>query len=338
MTNHSSEHLEESLRTLGKRADLSFTKKQAIRDKVFRMVGQVELADAIIAGKQKASVLVSLKSLKKALLPDKISFSMPATVAMMMVVFASSVITGALAQGARPTDMLFPVKKVLESIEIAFISNPVSRAKVKLNIADERMRHLESSADSGEALVKVLKESQIALVNAKVALEKVAPTEGSDEPASVLLEKFSALLSDQKAILSSLDKKTESENVKKAVVAIRETLDADAAKLIEDNADTLDNSVVVKPTNVTKPEAVAPLLQGRQTITGRLITSSGQPAIYSTGKIYLIKNLVSVSTLSQYIGTDFVIITGDIVGNEINTYQIVVNGKVVVDAPIPPLN
>ncbi|MBU1083120.1 hypothetical protein KKE14_01645 [Patescibacteria group bacterium] len=338
MTNHSSEHLEESLRTLGKRADLSFTKKQAIRDKVFRMVGQVELADAIIAGKQKASVLVSLKSLKKALLPDKISFSMPATVTMMMVVFASSVITGALAQGARPTDILFPVKKVLESIEIAFISNPVSRAKVKLNIADERMRHLESSADSGEALVKVLKESQIALVNAKVALEKVAPTEGSDEPASVLLDKFSALLSDQKAILSSLDKKTESENVKKAVVAIRETLDADATKLVKDNADTLDNSVVAKPTNIAKPETATPLLQGRQTITGRLITSSGQPAIYSNGNIYLIKNVTSVSILSQYIGTDFVIIMGDIVGNEINAYQIVVNGKVVIDTPIPPLN
>lgn len=330
------ENLEESLRALGKRANFSFSRKQAVRDRVFRMIGQVELADAIIEGKQKASVLVSLRVLKRALLPDKISFSMPVTVAMMMLVFVSSIVTGALAQGANPADALFPVKKVLERIELAFISNPVSKAKVTLNIADDRIRHLGYSVNNEATLVKVLQESQLALVNAKSALQKISAQPAGDSESD-LVNKLTALLNDQKEILNSIDKKDTSADVKKVVVAIRETLDAgDAAQLVKDSAkeDTnsgLDNSVAVKPTNVIKPETIAPLLQGRQTITGRLITSGGQPAIYSNGRIYLIKYLTINIDLSQYIGTDFVVITGDIVGNEITAYQIAINGKVVVE-------
>jgi len=326
MTDQSFEHLEESLRTLGKGADLSFAKKQAIRDRVFRMVGQVELADAIIEGKQKASVLVSLKSLKKALLPDKISFSMPVTVAMMMLVFASSVITGALAQGARPTDVLFPVKKVLESIELAFISNPVSKAKATLNIADERMRHLESSADSGEALVKVLKESQIALVNARVALEKVTPKGGSNEPANILVDRFSALLNDQKAILSAIDKKEESEDVKKAVVAIREALGEKSTNTSGPDTDKISNTISSRVSEeVTIPTS------GFMTLNGTIGSYTAQPVILVKDKRYFLVG--STIDLIPYMGSAGAVVTGYLKDGVITLSKLTISGQLIWEKP-----
>ena len=153
MTSNQFEQLEQTLKTLGSRADLSFAKKQAIRDKVFRAIGQVELADAIVEGDARANALfVSLKSLQKALIPHRLSFSMPVTMIVMLFVFLASVVTGAAAQGAGPSDALFWAKRVLEKVELAFATDPVSRAKVTINIAGERLKYLEVSSRRGADL------------------------------------------------------------------------------------------------------------------------------------------------------------------------------------------
>ncbi|MEA1909949.1 MAG: hypothetical protein U9M89_02930, partial [Patescibacteria group bacterium] len=95
--------LENHLKALGNKGDLGMPKKQAIRDRVFRSIGQIELADAIAEGENKASdMAVSLNALKKALIPHRLSFSMPVTIAMVMTVFLGSIVTGAVAQNAKP--------------------------------------------------------------------------------------------------------------------------------------------------------------------------------------------------------------------------------------------
>ena len=82
------EQLEAELRTLGEnKGILSMRKKQAIRDRVFQSIGQVELADAIATGRTKAGLAVSLKHLQQALIPHRLSFSMPVTLAKVIVVF-----------------------------------------------------------------------------------------------------------------------------------------------------------------------------------------------------------------------------------------------------------
>ncbi len=97
------DNLEDSLRTLSKRADLSLSKKQSIRDKIFRSIGQIELADAIVQGEQKATIAVSLQYLKKALIPQKLTFSIPITLAVVVFVFITSIVTSAVAQNYGPT-------------------------------------------------------------------------------------------------------------------------------------------------------------------------------------------------------------------------------------------
>ena len=265
--------LEDTLRTLGKRADLSLNKKQSIRDKVFQSIGQIELAEAIVSGEQKATV-VSLQYLKKALIPQKLSFSMPTTIDVVTFVFIASVMTGAIAQSANPTDKLFGVKKVLERIELAFTQSPVSKAKITLNIADERLKYLESSLTEEKKLEQVLKESQIALVSAKAALEKAQESEEDTQDISDLVERFSLLLNDQKTLLNNINEDT-TEDVKNAVLAIRETL-------VEDNVATeaTDDTVAVDdatPVAVKEEQNQPP--SGNVVLNGEMGSYTAKPVI-----------------------------------------------------------
>lgn len=322
MASNQFENLEDTLRTLGRRADLSFSKKQIIRDRIFQSVGQMELADAIVEGEAKSSLAVSLKHLRRVLIPQKLSFSMPVTIAVVIFVFLGSVVTGAIAQSSGPAGTLFPVKKVLEQIEMAFISNPISRAKATFNIAGDRLRHLEASLGEEATLEKVLKESQVALVSAREALQ-VAQAGGEEDPSiSELIEQFSALLGDQKTILENIEKNIGDENIKNAVVAVREAFEeADTAGESVNQVSTTTEPIV---SDVEGDSDVTGLLEGRQTITGRIGTAYGQPAIFVSDSQYY-KVISSPIDLGLYIGQSGVMVTGDIADDEIIIYRIAIN-------------
>ena len=323
------DNLEDTLRTLGKRANLSLNKKQSIRDKVFQSIGQIELAEAIVSGEQKATV-VSLQYLKKALIPQKLSFSMPTTIAVVTFVFIASVMTGAIAQSANPTDKLFGVKKVLERIELAFTQSPVSKAKITLNIADERLKYLESSLTEEKKLEQVLKESQIALVSAKAALQKAQESEEDTQDISDLVERFSLLLDDQKTLLNNIDEDA-TEDVKNAVLAIREALvedDVVTDSELEDNNIPVVAIVPKTPVPVIDKIVVLPT-EGRHMLRGRIGTAYGKPVIYIGDKYYQITS--SPINLLQYVGYEDVQLTGDISENNIKVYRVVINSIVLVD-------
>ncbi|MFA5270104.1 MAG: DUF5667 domain-containing protein [Patescibacteria group bacterium] len=323
MTSNQFEQLENTLKTLGSRADLSLSKKQAIRDKVFQAIGQVELADAIVEGESKAkSLFVSIKSLQKALIPQRISFSMPVTMVAMLVVFLGSLATGVAAQGAGPSDALFWAKKVLEKVEIAFATDPVSKAKVTLNIASERLKYLEGSVGEEQTLSKVLRESQVALVSAKEALKKAQA--GNEDTAGVeaLVNRFSSLLTDQKTLLTDIEKGNAGDDVKKTVVAIREVLAG------EEKSAKLDTTpaAINNPAEVTVEPVTPTRLSGRQTVVGKVMTYYGQPAIAIGGQYYIINS--TPLSLIQYVGTDNVMITGEFTNERVNILQLSINGVI----------
>jgi hypothetical protein len=323
MSSQNFEQLEQTLKTLGSRADLSYQKKQAIRDKVFRAIGQVELADAIVEGEAKANALfVSLKQLQRALIPHRLSFSMPVTLGVVVIVFLASLATGAAAQGAGPSDALFWAKRVLEKVELAFATDPVSRAKVSLNIAGERLRSLEGSLGEAGALEKVLKESQVALVSAKDALQKAKDANTDTSSIEELVNRFSTLLGDQKALLADIEKNSQEEGVKKAVLAIREALEEKGSK--EEQPVAAVAPVTPAPTVAAPTPSVS--LSGRQTVVGKIMTYYGQPAVAIQGNYYVVTS--APINLVQYVGTDNVMITADFSGNQAVIYQISVNGIV----------
>lgn len=331
------DNLEDSLRTLSKRADLSFSKKQSIRDKVFQSIGQVELADAIVQGEQKATIAVSLQYLKKALIPQKLTFSIPITLAVAVFVFITSIVTGAVAQNSGPADTLFPIKKVLERIELAFISNPISKAEVSLNIANERLQYLETSITQEQSLNKVLKESQIALVSAREALNRVQnidDNQDNQEDISGLIERFSILLSDQRDILNNIEIEGEVENdeIKQTIIAIRGVLDEDINQKPEEDEDSVQDTVVPSviismPSTEELPALIEQLpLEGHHRVTGRIGTAYGAPAIFVGSTYY--KVISSPIDLNQYIGYENIELGGDISDNQMTVYRVVVNGIV----------
>jgi len=326
------DNLEDSLRTLGKRADLSFSKKQSIRDKIFRSIGQVELADAIVQGKQKATIAVSLQYLKKALMPQKLTFSIPITLAVVIFVFTASIVTGAMAQNSNPADALFPIKRVLEKIELAFINNPVSKAEFSLDIAGERLRYLETSITQEESLSKVLTESQIALIDAKEALnqaQNIDNNQDDQEDISGLIERFGTLLDNQKSILNNIENEVDNDEIKQTIVAIRDVLnediDQESDKEHATTVATLTPEITDTSTTVETPVEQLPL-EGYHKLTGRIGTAYGTPAIFVGNKYY--KAISSPIDLNQYIGYENVELGGDISDNQITVYRVVVNGIV----------
>lgn len=326
--------LEETLQTLGNKADLSFSKKQAIRDKVFQSIGQVELADAIVQGKQKATIAVSLQYLKKALIPQKLTFSIPVTLAVMIFIFASSIMTGAFAQNSNPGDRIFPIKRVLEKIELAFISNPVNKAEFSLNIAGERLKYLEASINQEDSLSAVLTESQIALVDARVALNqaKAVEPEGSDDQGiTELIERFSQLLDDQKNILNSIESEVESDEVKQTIIAVRNILNEGLEdKVTEDDSTSvalLPATDTIQTDNVVAVES--PVLEGYHRIIGRIGTAYSKPAIITGHRYYQI--ISSPVDLTQYIGWENIELGGIITNNQMIVTRVVVNGIVLAD-------
>ena len=319
--------LEETLQTLGDKGNLSFSKKQSIRDKVFQSIGQVELADAIVQGKQKATIAVSLQYLKKALIPHKLTFSIPVTLAVMILIFASSIMTGALAQNSNPADTLFPIKRILEKIELAFISNPVNKAEFKLNIAGERLKYLETSINQEDSLSKVLTESQIALVDARTALKKIQATEPETEDnqsVTDLIERFSVLLGDQKILLDNIDQNIEDpdEGIKNVMLAIRETLEENEEEVNEIDTNTSSSVVVLVPqtkVDTSEPIINQPFEDGLHTFKTRIVTTHGKLAIIVDGMHYVIVS--APINLFPYVGFS-VYVTGDISGKEIKIHEI----------------
>jgi len=337
------EQLEAELRTLGEnKGILTTSKKQAIRDRVFQSIGQIELADAIATGESKVNLAVSLKHLQQALIPHRLSFSMPVTVVVVMVVFLGSLVTGVAAQSSRPGDALFAMKKVLQAIEIAVVADPVKKAEMSLNIAGERLGYLEESVGQEEALHTVLKESQSALVSAKGTLKK-AQESGDTAGAATLLEKFNSLLADQKTILEDIEKTAPSDDVKQTILAIRDEIEGKTSPEINSTTGQTNQNLsainpigakpVVKPTTApSQPLTLAANLEGFQTLAGRLGTASGQPAIFFSGNQYCIIASSPIS-LQEYIGTSNVALSGIVKDGYMTVYRVVINGNVLVDIP-----
>ncbi len=323
--------LEETLQTLGDKSNLSFSKKQAIRDKVFQSIGQVELAEAIVKGEQKATIAVSLQYLKKALIPQKLNFSIPTTIAVMIFIFASSIMTGALAQNANPTQLLFPVKRVLEKIELAFISNPVNKAEFRLNIADERLKYLEISINQEDSLSKVLTESQIALVDARTALAVIKDNENEEDAENIteLIERFSLLLGDQRTILNNIEQNIDNtdEDVKNVMLAIRETIAEDAISDINpDNVIESTNNLVAIVVDNKLPTA------GFVNLSGTMGSYSAKPVIIVDNIRYFLVG--SAVDLIPYMGVENATVFGNLDGNTITLTKILINSKIIWEARI----
>ena len=344
MASNEFNQLENWLKTLSNKGNLSLSKKQAIRDQVFRNIGQIELADAIAEGEEKASdLIVSLNSLKKALIPHRLSFSIPVTLAMVMTIFLGSIVTGAVAQNARPGDPTFIIRKALEAVELAVVTNPVKKAEVSLDIANQRIQDLEESYGKEQALNVVLKESKTAIQSARATIKKV--TEKGDETSVIaLVDKLNSLINDQRLILNDIESETTDEELKKTVIAIRDEIDDDLTDSVTKEIITEENdntvvavapSVVVKavPNNkidIDLSPTLASDLNGFKTLKGRLGTANGKPVLYFEGNQYIVIEDSPIN-LNLYIGSTNNSFSGTVINGYMTASRVIINDIVLFD-------
>ncbi|MDD5605934.1 MAG: DUF5667 domain-containing protein [Patescibacteria group bacterium] len=295
------DQLEQTLSILGKDAYMSSVQKQAIRDKVFKKIGQLDLIDSMQTKTESMDLIMPLKKLQDIFRPRRVMLSLPATLGLVATVFIATFTTGAIARTAEPGDPLFGVRKALETVQVALVSDPAQKAALKLSIANERVQGLEN-VDPAK-LEAVLNESKKALASAQTS---VAALKDADGAASIeLLNKLKELVTNQQSIVSTIIKENvDNEEIKKSVVAVRDELDK------------------ILPEDIRKPAEEEPAEPVAQTIFyGSIVTAYGQPALNSGGVIYLLRGAEAID-INKYIGQpEKVRVDGRIIENPTATMQ-----------------
>lgn len=312
MTILTPDNLIKELSVLGKDATLSLTQRQKIRDQLFKKMGQVDLIDAVQTHTEVNGLVMSLRQLQSLFQPRRVSFSAPATAGMVLAVFVVTFATGAFAMDDRPGDPLFGVRKALEAVQIALVSDPAQKAEMQLAIADNRLQGLET-VDSAKLGV-VLQESKKALTNAQTAISGLKTTDGKSN--TDLINKLKTLIDNQKATLTTITKSGgATEDIQKTILAMRGELDA---LITKDTKSAIDNSAVTKPvvddTN-------------RTVFYGSLVTNYGVPSLLENGKIY---TLAGIGTdITGYLGVSNVVINGKLSGKILTVSKITINNKLI---------
>ena len=73
-------------------------------------------------------------------------------VLVLAVMFGGAGVTAAAAQSSLPNEALYPVKLLIEDVEVSLVSGPAAQIDVQLNQAQQRVREMVQLADRGAAI------------------------------------------------------------------------------------------------------------------------------------------------------------------------------------------
>lgn len=306
------DQLEKELSVLSKNAHLSLTQRQKLRDRLFKQMGQLDLVEAMQTKTETTGLVMPLNKLTNIFRPRRVMLSLPATVSLIATVFIATFTTGALADDAQPGDVLFGVKKAIETVQVALVRDPAQKAAIQLSIADERLKGLENADPT--KLETALNESRRALLSAQTSVTKL---QGADKPSSEeLLSKLQELITNQKNIITTIVKDgTSNPILRDAVVAVRDELD----KILPGNVRKPSSAVA------TPPISSEPV---NNSFIGFLVPSHNQVAINSGGKIYILMNAPR-ELLDEYIALERTNVIGHLTEEGIVVSKILLDGKLI---------
>lgn len=304
------QNLEKELSVLGKNAHLSLMQKQAIRDKVFKKIGQANLIDSMQTKTESMDLIMPIKKLQDIFRPRKIMLSLPATLGLLATVFVATFTTGAVARTAEPGDALFGVRKALETVQVAFITNPAQKAAVQLSIADERLKGLENITP--EKLTAALNESQRAIAMAQTSVKSLETADAAS--SRDLVSQLQTIINNQKSILTTIVKDNiDNEDIKKSIIAVRDELD----DILPPAA-----SVGEKPAIPAVPAVPTNWNGVMGSYTAKPVLLIGETRYFLVG---------STVNLIPYMGATNVSVFGRLEGDTIFLSKVLVNGEVVFD-------
>ena len=317
----SHDNLVQELGVLGKDAHLSLSQRQKIRDRLFKQIGQLDLIDAMQTKTETADLVMPVNKLANIFRPQKIMLGLPATVGLLATVFIATFTTGAIANDAQPGQPLFGVRKAFENVEIALTADPARRATLRLAIADERLKALGASDEA--QLSNVVRESQLALENARSAVTALQNSGGDATTSADLVNKLKSFVDAQRGVLKTIiNGNIGKDDVRQSILAMRDDLD----KLIPATPATGDT------TTLTTPATPAVMIDGNVTLIGNIGTYTAKPTLMIGNTRYFLVG--SAVNLIPYMGSTNATVFGVLQGDTIQLSKLLIGGQVIWDTNI----
>lgn len=170
--------------------------------------------------------------------------------AIVLVILAALGLTGVgtatAANNSAPGDPLFGLDKAIEELQINLTAGDDSKAKIKLEIAQERLQELEVLANTDRPIDPAITETQLAVNTATIALSSVETKfkenkitlESSDLQA--LLTQLQNLLVTHQGLIRKVEVKIKDGEIK-AKIKLFEQEASESAEALEDDLEDLED-------------------------------------------------------------------------------------------------
>lgn len=183
--------------------------------------------------------------------------------AIFLVIIAALGITGvgtvAVSQNSVPGDLLFTLDKTMEEIQITLAGNDKAKAKIKLEIARERIEELEQLATAQRPVDTAITEAQVAVNAATASLSNVATKFKEDkitltsEDLQALLTQLQNLLIIHQGLIRRVEIKIKDGEIKTKIKLFEQEA-SESAESIDDDLDDLEDDDKLNDSNQDKDD------------------------------------------------------------------------------------
>lgn len=220
----------------------------------------------------------------KNLLPNQRGFAPVVVLLVLAVVGVTGVGTVAASNNSKPGDALFGIDKAIEEVRVTFTPNDATKAKIRLEIAEERLQELQTLDLANKPVDPAIPEVQQALTNATGAVNTVEvkfkenkiKLQSTDLQA--LLTELQTLLTTHQGMIRKVEIKIEDGEVK-AKIKLFEREATESAELIDDDLDDLEDDGFLNASTAQRLEVE---------IKGFLVKIGDIFQISSGGKTYIL--------------------------------------------------
>lgn len=182
----------------------------------------------------------------KIFLPNQRGFAPAVLLIILAVIGATGVGTVAASNASNPGDVLFGLDKAAEELRVTFSPGEEVKAKIRLEIAEERLEELQTLEKTNQPVTPAVVETQQALNNATVAVNNVEvkfkenkiKLQSTDLQA--LLAELQTLLATHQGLIRRVEIKIEDGEVR-AKIKLFEQEATESAELIDDDLDDLED-------------------------------------------------------------------------------------------------
>lgn len=249
----------------------------------------------------------------KTFLPNQRGFAPAVVLLILAAVGISGVGTVAASNASNPGDVLFGLDKAVEELQVTFTPSDEEKAKIRLEIAEERLGELQTLENTNQPVTPAITETQQALNNATVAVNNIEIKFKENKiklrstDLQALLTELQALLTTHQGLIRKVEIKIEDGEVR-AKIKLFEQEATESAELIDDDLDDLEddgllNASIARMLEVELKGTLANSGAGFQITHGgktyTLIPGPGVNLNSFAGKLVELKGFASNNTPTQ---------------------------------------